>query len=161
MEDYTRFETALKFLSSHMPVYADSMPKPTLMHSIRVGFYLFENNYALHVSIAGLLHDILEDTDVTPQDIENQFGKKVREIVVLNTKKEKGTQYIQALKDNEEALIVAGADAIDGLQYYEGMQDRKNIRYCTEKIRVILQTKHKSHKDPIFEYLDDYINADS
>jgi GTP pyrophosphokinase len=60
--------------------------KPVLLLSIRVGIYLLENKYSEDIVLAGFLHDILEDTNIAPVEIQNIFGKNVLELITANTK---------------------------------------------------------------------------
>lgn len=69
------FEKGIRLLSKHMGDES-ILHKPTLFHSIRVGTYLYEKNYPQKVVIAGLLHDIIEDTEVSPEFLEVEFGKR-------------------------------------------------------------------------------------
>lgn len=54
-----------------------SLTKPTLFHSIRVGNYLYKNGYPDHIVIAGFLHDVVEDTKTTTDEIVDLFGKNL------------------------------------------------------------------------------------
>lgn len=54
--------------------------------------------------IAGLLHDTLEDTDITYKDIESEFGKEVAEIVEGVTKLEK----VDSLNGMDRVELQAG-----------------------------------------------------
>lgn len=61
---------------------------------------------------AALLHDVVEDTDVTLADLEKEFPREVTEAVRLLTHEE-GTDYrdyILAIKENELARNVKLAD---------------------------------------------------
>ncbi len=74
-------------------------------------------NFDLVVSVA-LLHDTIEDTSVTYQDIENQFGKEIADGVLALTKNEnlpKEQQMEDSLNrilklDKKEIAIVKLAD---------------------------------------------------
>lgn len=86
--------------------------------------------------VAAWLHDALEDTDYTPEELEEDFGAKVRSLVetVTEPKSKEGNKvtleerkraYIEQLKAGpEEALIISAADKIHNLrttveQYYD------------------------------------------
>lgn len=61
---------------------------------------------------AALLHDVLEDTHVTLEELEQEFSREITEAVMLLTHK-KGTSYpdyVRALKDNPIAKAVKLAD---------------------------------------------------
>ena len=88
------------------------------------------------VIIAALLHDTLEDTDYTAQELRDDFGGKVCEYVEAlsepqSTKdqkyswKEKKEQYAKQLRNAPpEALLIAAADKIHNMrslveEYYD------------------------------------------
>jgi len=50
-------------------------PKPVLYHSFKVANKLYEYNYSESVVIASVLHDLIEDTDITYNEIEKSLGK--------------------------------------------------------------------------------------
>jgi GTP diphosphokinase / guanosine-3',5'-bis(diphosphate) 3'-diphosphatase len=56
-------------------------PYPYITHLVAVSYLLADYAKDEDTIIAGLLHDTLEDTDYTPEELEADFGKKVREIV--------------------------------------------------------------------------------
>jgi (p)ppGpp synthase/HD superfamily hydrolase len=76
--------------------------------------------------VAALLHDTLEDTDYTEEEIHEDFGPNVRDIVITLTKppmppetpwKDTRNAYLKKLKDaNEDALIVAAADKLHNMR---------------------------------------------
>jgi (p)ppGpp synthase/HD superfamily hydrolase len=54
---------------------------PYVSHSFNVAMILSKYNFPEEVVIAGILHDIIEDTQYDISLIEKNFGKKVRKIV--------------------------------------------------------------------------------
>jgi len=54
---------------------------PYITHPYAVGMLLMQHGCDEDVIIAGLLHDVEEDTDFGLDDIEMRFGKSVRDIV--------------------------------------------------------------------------------
>ncbi len=76
-----------------------------------------------NVIIAALLHDTIEDTDTTPEEIEHHFGKKIRSIVEevtddrqLSRAERKALQIKHASHLSHEAALVKLADKIANLQ---------------------------------------------
>ena len=67
------------------------------------------NNYA---EIVGLLHDVLEDTDVTEQDLRKQFPDEIVDAVVTLThrKGEPYMDYVARVKENKLAKEVKKCD---------------------------------------------------
>jgi hypothetical protein len=54
---------------------------PYMIHPIRVGWILERHGYDDELVAAGLLHDTLEDTDVTREQIAERFGDRVADLV--------------------------------------------------------------------------------
>ena len=59
--------------------------EPYILHPIAVARIAAEEIGLGSTSIcAALLHDVVEDTDYTVEDIENMFGKKIAQIVAVS-----------------------------------------------------------------------------
>ena len=84
---------------------------PFIIHPMRVALMLvhFDRNITSKVFIAALLHDILEDTNVTKSMIEKEFGEYVARLVHSVTRLHK-TQGLQekreAKRQNWEEIIL-------------------------------------------------------
>lgn len=105
-----------------------SMPFPYITHVVATAFTLMDYTDDEDIIIAALLHDTIEDTDYTIDELQEDFGGKVREIVETLTEprstkekkltfKEKKKAYADQLKKGpEEAVLVAAADKIHNLR---------------------------------------------
>ena len=60
--------------------------EPYIMHPVAVADLLRDIGASAGVIAAGFLHDVVEDTDVTPEEIEAHFGAEVRALVEGVTK---------------------------------------------------------------------------
>lgn len=73
--------------------------------------------------ISGLLHDVLEDTGISYNDIKNQFGEEIAEIVYAVTdelgrnRKERKAKTYPKIMANTNAIIVKLADRIVNVRY--------------------------------------------
>lgn len=79
-----------------------------------VGKVLFKDEMrAKRCELVGILHDIVEDTDVTVEDIENLFGKHVAELVDNVTKRpgESRDSYHNRVFSSKYSMIVKFADS--------------------------------------------------
>ena len=54
---------------------------PYIVHPVAVGMILMKAGYDETLIAAGILHDTVEDTDLTLVDIEHEFGTEIAEIV--------------------------------------------------------------------------------
>lgn len=102
------------------------VPYPYVTHTFAVAMIVADYTDAEDTIVAALLHDTLEDTDYTEEEIHEDFGPNVRDIVVALTKprmpedtpwKETRKEYLKKLKGaKEEALIVAAADKLHNMR---------------------------------------------
>ncbi|MBS3068038.1 bifunctional (p)ppGpp synthetase/guanosine-3',5'-bis(diphosphate) 3'-pyrophosphohydrolase [Candidatus Micrarchaeota archaeon] len=65
---------------------------PYIVHPMEVAIILMKNNASEELIAAGLLHDVVEDTDVELSEIERKFGKKIALLVRGATEPEKLTK---------------------------------------------------------------------
>lgn len=134
--------------------------KPLIPHLLRIGEYLHKNNYSEDIVNAGLLHDIIEWTNIPKNIIIDKFGKHVYNIVLANTKNrnvkdpiERRIDYINKCTEiGIDALIVKTADTLDSYAYYKKKNNLKEIKRCKNIAQLILK-KIDEEKDPIFKKL--------
>ncbi|WP_272477436.1 HD domain-containing protein [Baekduia alba] len=89
MPDYPSFvsglpitEAALEFAAGrHAGQLRDVDHAPFILHPLEVAHLLQGRDYPDHVIAAGVLHDVLEDTDVTREELEERFGAEVADLV--------------------------------------------------------------------------------
>ena len=71
---------------AHAGVLRDDNKTPYIMHPVAVANFLAIMRVDIDSICAGLLHDVIEDTDTTEQEIAMEFGNDVLEIVEGVTK---------------------------------------------------------------------------
>ncbi len=69
--------------------------EPYLIHPLNVAHILAELNFEPAVIAAGLLHDVLEDSDITREEIEAEFGHEVLVLVEGVTNLERVEKRVQ------------------------------------------------------------------
>lgn len=62
---------------------------PYIVHPLEVMLILQQMGADLHLLAAGLLHDTVEDTDATLEDISERFGQDVADLVASHTEDDK------------------------------------------------------------------------
>lgn len=96
--------------------------EPYFSHPLNVARILRRAGFPEEVVIAGLLHDAVEDTEVTDQDIREMFGDIIADLVASHTEnkslswEERKAHTIEQVRTGtleEKALIVA--DKLDNL----------------------------------------------
>ena len=104
------------------------MPFPYITHVVSVAFILRDYTDDENVIIAALLHDTVEDTDYTLDELQQDFGGTVRDIVAIVTEpmtsngkklswRERKQKYLKQLRDGSaSARLVAAADKIHNMR---------------------------------------------
>lgn len=113
-------ERALFFLSNALQNSGHNS-KPVLLHTIGVAEMLWERGLPQDAVIAGILHDVVEDTDVTLDEIEENFGQVVKEYVdalTLSDVQDIYQSFAQCAELGEAALSIRAADLIQNSYYY-------------------------------------------
>src|SRR5262249_19323766 len=96
---------------------------PYIIHPVRVATLLVEelHNYSPHLICGALLHDVIEDSDITRKQIARMFGKHVARVVWLLTKFEDVSlpAYLAAIEAAAEtgAPVVKLCDRLDNLRF--------------------------------------------
>lgn len=119
-------EKAKKFaIKAHMGQVRKSEPdKPMIMHPISVGMMLEEYGYDDQVIAAGYLHDVVEDTKYTIEDIEKEFGKEIANLVMGASEPDKSLSWEERKKHTIEETktlplrnkLIVCADKINNLE---------------------------------------------
>ena len=116
--DYDQIKQALDFATAKHAGQKRLSGEEYIIHPIAVATILLEWDMDRDTVIAGLLHDVAEDTDTDLKIVEEKFGKEVALLVDGVTKigkaragREDITTYLPRTKDNLTKLLVAiGAD---------------------------------------------------
>ncbi len=89
----------------------DSDAAPFILHPLEVGVLLRNRGYDDEVVAAGLLHDLVEDTDATPGEIRDRFGARVAGLVAALSDDPGIEDYGERKAALREQVERAGPDA--------------------------------------------------
>lgn len=116
MQAYSEYyEKALSMaMSAHRHQVRKGTDLPYAIHPVHVSVILVRHGFPQDVVIAGLLHDVVEDTDVHLEEIEAQFGAAVAEMVdALTEQKQEGGR--QAIEGEKRPWEIRKREALDQL----------------------------------------------
>lgn len=85
---------------------------PYLEHPVQVAALLDEHGYGEEVLAAALLHDVVEDSETTLDDVREQFGAEVAGLVGAMTDDESIDDYRERKAEHRERLAAAPAAAL-------------------------------------------------
>ncbi len=87
-------ERALIFAAkAHENQYRKQTDIPYITHPVAVALILKQQGCSETLVIAGLLHDVVEDSDVTVGEVRHRFGDKIADIVAACTEPDKTTDW--------------------------------------------------------------------
>lgn len=87
-------EKAFQFaLAKHEGHYRKGTNIPYITHPFAVGMILKHHQYSDKIVAAGILHDTLEDTDTTQDELLKQFGQEVLELVQAASEEDKSLSW--------------------------------------------------------------------
>lgn len=128
--------------------------EPYIIHPLAVAATLVEWGMDIDTVLAGVLHDTVEDTDMTLEKIESLFGNDVAFLVDGVTKVSQArsgmqdlAEYLPQTKDNLSKLLIAIgqdvrviiiklADRLHNLQTLQHMPRDKQVKIARESLEV-------------------------
>jgi guanosine-3',5'-bis(diphosphate) 3'-pyrophosphohydrolase len=146
------FEMALE---SHKDMRRKS-GEPYIYHPIAVAQIAAEEIGLGTTSIVcALLHDVVEDTDMTLDDIEREFGKKVAKIIdgltkisgVFDTNSslqaENFRKMLLTLADDVRVILIKLADRLHNMRTMEFMPRDKQLKLSSETVYLYAPLAHR------------------
>lgn len=122
---------------------------PYYIHPLAVRNILDRKGFSIEYQIAGLFHDLIEDTDTTYEDIQTISNTRIADTVKL-VSKEKGYDmeaYIKRIKEDEMARMVKLADRLHNLSESHLASEKFQEKYIKETEKWYLDLA----KDTVFE----------
>jgi len=173
----TKLLDAIEFASlAHKDQVRKGEPIPYVSHPFAVGLILLNTGYSEDVVIAGILHDVVEDTKFSSKDIEEKFGLKISELVAgvtednsIASKQEKKQKYLETVKNSSNDIkAICGADMLhnrlcvlremkNGLKIWDIFKITKEeyLKNSYEKLTIIKTTLNDTIVSDIEKTLQD------
>jgi GTP diphosphokinase / guanosine-3',5'-bis(diphosphate) 3'-diphosphatase len=122
--------------------------EPYIQHSLHTAFLLAQIKADLNTVIAGLLHDVPEDTEKTLKDVSENFGKEVGSLVEGITKlskiKYRGVERYReslrkmflAMSKDIRVILIKFCDRLHNLRTLDALPKEKRLRIAQETMEI-------------------------
>src|SRR5918993_5605947 len=130
--------------------------EPYILHPLAVARICIEEiGLGVRSTICSLLHDTVEDTDITLEDIQREFGPEIGRIVDGLTKistvvdvnasqqAENFRKILFTLTDDPRVIIIKLADRLHNMRTLDSMKPEKQLKISSETVYVYAPLAHR------------------
>jgi len=130
--------------------------EPYILHPIAVAKICVEEiGLGVRSTICALLHDTVEDTDITLDDIKREFGEEITRIVDGLTKidnvidvnasqqAENFKKILLTLTDDPRVILIKLSDRLHNMRTLESMKREKQLKVSSETVYVYAPLAHR------------------
>ncbi len=167
-EEMRMLEKAYAFSETHHAGQKRFSGAPYIVHPLESAGILFDLQMDPDTIAAALLHDCLEDTDATEDDIRREFGEKLLELVDGVTKisthvfrdseervAENMRKMVLAMARDIRVIIIKLADRLHNMRTLEYLPADKRIRFARETLEIYAPLAHRLGMGRIKDELED------
>lgn len=177
-KDITTLQKAYVFAARAHKGQVRRSGEPYLSHPLEVTNILADMKLDVTTLASGLLHDVLEDTDVTTPEIQKTFGKEISHLVEGVTKISRVQQssaearqaetirkIILAMTDDLRVIFIKLADRIHNLQTLKFLDQKKQNLIARETLEIFAPIANRLGMGRIKAELEDlsfrYVDPDN
>src|SRR5579864_5449607 len=174
-DDIDIIQRAYEFSLQHHNGQTRASGEPYLVHPLEVALVLAEMKLDSTAIAAGLLHDAVEDTEVTKKEIEEKFGASISHIVDGVTKiakinlanreerqAENVRKMVLAMTDDIRVVLIKLADRLHNMRTLEHLPPDRQQHIAQETLDIYAPLAHRlgmgkvrgELEDLAFQYVD-------
>jgi GTP pyrophosphokinase len=130
--------------------------EPYIFHPLAVAMICVEEiGLGVRSTICALLHDTVEDTDITLEDIQREFGTEITKIIDGLTKiatvvdknssqqAENFRKILLTLTDDPRVILIKLADRLHNMRTLDSMKREKQLKVSSETVYVYAPLAHR------------------
>jgi len=131
--------------------------EPYILHPLAVAQITVEEiGLGVRSAICALLHDTVEDTEVTLEDVEREFGTEIAHIVngltkistvidsnTSTTQAENFKKILLTLADDPRVILIKLADRLHNMRTLDSMSREKQLKIASETVFVYAPLAHR------------------
>ncbi len=130
--------------------------EPYILHPLAVARICVEEiGLGVRSTICSLLHDTVEDTDISPEDVQREFGSEIAKIVDGLTKisnvidvnasqqAENFRKILLTLTDDPRVILIKLSDRLHNMRTLDSMKPEKQLKISSETVYVYAPLAHR------------------
>jgi GTP pyrophosphokinase len=155
-DDLEIIQRAYEFSQQHHSGQQRASGEPYLIHPLEVAVLLAELKLDPVAIAAGLLHDSVEDTSVTTEEIKERFGEQVAHIVEGVTKiskidfasreeaqAENVRKMMLAMVDDIRVVLIKLADRLHNMRTLQHLSPERQAKIAKETLEIYAPLAHR------------------
>ena len=167
-EDIEQIWAAYRFSAAAHEGQTRKSGDPYISHPVAVAGILADLHMDTPTLIAALLHDVVEDTGVTNQEVSEKFGKQVAELVdglskldkiefqsATQAQAENFRKMLLAMSQDVRVILVKLADRLHNMSTLDAMLPEKRRRKARETLEIYAPIANRLGLNSIFQELED------
>jgi guanosine-3',5'-bis(diphosphate) 3'-pyrophosphohydrolase len=167
-EDLTPLEKAFRFASERHLGQNRASGEPYMIHPLLVTRQLVDMNMDMVCLETGLLHDVVEDTTATIEEIRKNFGEEVARCVDgvtklskldLASREERQAESVRkmllAMVNDIRVILVKLADRLHNMRTLGSLPPEKQLRIAQETVEIYAPIAHRLGMGKIRSELED------
>jgi GTP pyrophosphokinase len=167
-DDLSLVKKAYDYSLKHHEGQSRASGEPYLVHPLEVALVLSEMKMDPVAVAAGLLHDSVEDTSVTIEDIRKEFGEQVAHIVEgvtkiskidFATREEQQAENLRkmmlAMVDDIRVVLIKLADRLHNMRTLEHLPPERQHKIAEETLEIYAPIAHRLGMGKIRGELED------
>ena len=130
--------------------------EPYIIHPLAVAMICVEEiGLGVRSTICAMLHDTVEDTDISLEDVEREFGSEISRIVdgltkisnVIDTNRSQQAENFKkilfTLTDDPRVILIKLADRLHNMRTLDSMKREKQLKIASETVWVYAPLAHR------------------
>ena len=148
-EEIIKIKQAFKFANKAHRGQKRKSGHDFIVHPVEVAYHLARLELEPNVIVAGLLHDVIEDTNTTNKEIEKKFGMEVSKLVSSLTKlnitedninehveKKNLRNFLVSMAEDVRVAIIKLADRLHNVETLQYLDKEKREKIAKETLSI-------------------------